>query len=151
MIRGQVLEVPEGLAPCAAGRLARPAASWRRRAPADGSARSVADGGIYRSTTKAILQCTLYRERLPFSSTSALLPITSTPRIPRTVCAAACTALRTASLKEFGELPTISLIRTTAPGTWSCFSDMSPPDVTSATPRRRYVRNCSAPEHLKPP
>jgi hypothetical protein len=47
------------LAPCAAGRLARPAASWRRRPPAQGSARSVASGGSYRSTTKAILQCTL--------------------------------------------------------------------------------------------
>ncbi len=36
-----------------------PAASWHRRAPAEGPARSAALGGIYRSTTKAILQCTL--------------------------------------------------------------------------------------------
>src|SRR3954447_13282978 len=93
----------------------------------------------YRSTTKAILQFTLYRERLPFSSTSALLLITSTPRMPRRVSAAAFTALRTASLKEFGELPTTSVIRTTALGTWFCCSDMAPPvpDITGdVTPPR---------------
>src|SRR4051795_10117863 len=58
--------------------------------------------------------------------------MTSTPVMPRTDCAAASTALRTASLKEFGELPTISLIWTTAPGTWSCSSDMTSPDLTGA-------------------
>src|SRR4051812_23243244 len=56
--------------------------------------------------------------------------------MPRTVSAAARTALRTASLKECGELPTISLIRTTAPGTWSWCSDIAPPpDITGATSR----------------
>src|SRR3954447_6743138 len=44
--------------------------------------------------------------------------------MPRTVSAAAFTALRTASLKEFGELPTTSVIRTTAFETWSCCSDI---------------------------
>src|SRR3712207_5617781 len=55
--------------------------------------------------------------------------------MPRTVSAAACTALRTASLNEFGELPTTSVIRTTAPATWSFCSDTFPPpaDAASAT------------------
>src|SRR3954454_21786064 len=102
----------------------------------------------YRSTTKAILQFTLYRERLPLSSTSALLLMTSTPRMPRRVSAAAATALRTASLKEFGELPTTSVIRTTALGTWSCCSDITPPDVTGAT--SRLGSSCSGPPHRAP-
>src|SRR5207248_11346137 len=49
----------------------------------------------------------------------ALLDTTSTPVMLRIVLLARATALRTASLNEFGELPTSSTTLTTAPST-SC-------------------------------